>query len=263
MMRDNSRPAGPAWRGVGGRRRSISWSSPEPPPDPPARTDRARATLIDGALEAEFSLDLDALRAAPNAPTTGPNRMGQPNPTGLIAGWAGCLPQQVDRGRVVLRGYQRLVVGRCSLIVQGLGCSAGAHHRGAGDRWALARPVFATLHSYGLRHCALGRTPDRPSWAVRAAAISGQAQPGPPVGPARGAVLARVCRPEVLQEAAEASGGAIGGTISPKEISAAVTFAPRRCCLLTEMVPLGLQSPIGQERSSVGNQDGHDVCVGP
>jgi L-lactate permease len=31
--------------------------------------------------------------------------------------------------------------------------------------------------------------------------------------------------PEVLQEAADASGGAIGGTISPKEISAAVTFA--------------------------------------
>jgi hypothetical protein len=78
-----------------------------------------------------------------------------------------------------------------------------------------------------------------------------------------GAPCWRACRPKGVQEAAEASGGAIGGTISPKEISAAVTFAPRRCCLLTEMVLLGLQSPIGQERSSGGNQDGDDVCVGP
>jgi hypothetical protein len=44
--------------------------------------------------------------------------MGQPNPTGLIAGWAGCLPQQVDRGRVVLRGYRRL--GRLSAGVRSL-----------------------------------------------------------------------------------------------------------------------------------------------
>jgi hypothetical protein len=60
MMRDNSRPAGPARRGVGAASaldklvvaRTSSW--------PTGQDDRARATLIDGALEAEFSVDLDA-----------------------------------------------------------------------------------------------------------------------------------------------------------------------------------------------------------
>src|SRR5215213_10957169 len=32
---------------------------------------------------------------------------------------------------------------------------------------------------------------------------------------------------------------------------------------MTEMVPFGFGSPIGRERSSGGNQDGHHVCFGP
>jgi len=168
-----------------------------------------------------------------------PSRWANPTPTGLIAGWVGCRQAFSHRPRVA--------------------CSADAHHRRAGDGRALARSVFSTLHPYGLGQRGLGRTPDRRFRAVGAAAISRTGATG---GPARGC-RAGVCWPEVLQEAADASGGAIGGTISPKEISAAVTFAPRRRCLLTEMVPLGLQPPIGQERSSGGNQDGHDVCVGP
>jgi hypothetical protein len=174
----------------------------------------------------------------PNALTTGPITMGQPNPHRPDRRWVGCRQAFSHRPRVA--------------------CSADAHHRRAGDGRALARSVFSTLHPYGLGQRGLGRTPDRRFRAVGAAAISKTGATG---GPARGC-RAGVCWPEVLQEA-DASGGAIGGTISPKEISAAVTFAPRRRCLLTEIVPLGLQPPIGQERSSGGNQDGHDVCVGP
>src|ERR687892_1855677 len=73
----------------------------------------------------------------------------------------------------------------------------------------------------------------------------------------------RVRRLRYLQEAADASSGAIGGKLSLKEISTAVRLHRAAAVLLREMVPLGSQSPIGRERSSGGNQDGHDVCLGP
>src|SRR5215211_3513621 len=39
--------------------------------------------------------------------------------------------------------------------------------------------------------------------------------------------------------------------------------APTAVVLMAEMMPLGFESLIGRERSSGGNQDGHDVCFGP
>lgn len=156
-------------------------------------------------------------------------------------------------------GYRRLVVGKGSLMVQRAACSAGAHHRGLETGGHLHVQSSQCCIRTGWVSAAWGeRLTDVPGWL---ALPRSQDRHNPRSGPRM--PCWRGCRPEGLQEAAEASGGAIDGTISPEEIWAAVTFAPRRCCLLTEMVPVGLQSPIGQERSSDGNQDGDDVCVGP
>jgi hypothetical protein len=68
-----------------------------------------------------------------------------------------------------------------------------------------------------------------------------------------------VCRPEVPAGRA----APIGGRISPKEISAAAMLRRAAVVLMTEMVPLGSQTPIGWGRSPGGYQDDHDVRFGP
>jgi hypothetical protein len=196
MMRDNSRPAGPARRGVRGRRRSISWSSPEPPPYPPARTiGQGRRSSME-LLRLSSPSAWTPWGAAPNAPTTGPNRMGQPDPDRPDRRVDKVFASASRSGPRGTEGYRRLVVGKGSLMVQRAACSAGAHHRGLETGGHLHVQSSQCCIRTGWVSAAWGeRLTDVPGWL---ALPRSQDRHNPRSGPRM--PCWRGCRPEGLQE---------------------------------------------------------------